>query len=260
MIIKSELVASEAVKAGWQKAKQHFWFFLQILVIILILYGFSQYIKDSTKQLPSLFASFIGILTWLIATGVSMGTTRLALRIFDGTSSSLKDWLDIELGQYLHYALNSIVLAIVPIIIGVIFSLWLVPIILGLLAGVKLSTIFIIVMVVLTVLVAWLVFWYYLSFQFAGLAIIDQKLKVIPALKYSLKITKGHKFNLFSLALLLFLVNLAGAICLGIGLLFTLPLSWVAIAYAYRFLSKEALGISKAIDSTIELPITSATV
>ena len=56
----------------------------------------------------------------------------------------------------------------------------------------------------------------------------------------SAEITKGYRWQLFGLMILLLLINLVGAILLGIGLLFTYGISAVALAYVYRVMSGQS--------------------
>jgi uncharacterized membrane protein len=57
---------------------------------------------------------------------------------------------------------------------------------------------------------------------------------IMDAIKKSGELTYGSKWRLFKLSLLLIGVNILGALCLGVGLLVTIPLSWISLAHAYR--------------------------
>ncbi|MFT5388305.1 MAG: putative membrane protein SpoIIM required for sporulation, partial [Candidatus Omnitrophota bacterium] len=59
-----------------------------------------------------------------------------------------------------------------------------------------------------------------IGLQFYSYFIVDQEQGPIESLKSSRQITNGSKWRLFVFALLLALINFAGALCLGIGLLF----------------------------------------
>jgi len=61
------------------------------------------------------------------------------------------------------------------------------------------------------------------------------------ALKRSAEITRGHRWQLIGLAIVLFLINVVGFLACGIGLLFTWGISILAWAYAYRTLSGETV-------------------
>ncbi len=78
------------------------------------------------------------------------------------------------------------------------------------------------------------------QFCFYPLFIIDKNLGPIEALKASSKLTRGYKWQLFNFFLLLFLMNIAGFILTGIGLLVTVPVSLFAYIYLYRELSRQS--------------------
>lgn len=61
----------------------------------------------------------------------------------------------------------------------------------------------------------------------------------MEAIKKSGEITMGSKGKLFWFGLLLGLINIAGAICLLIGLFITIPVTMVAMVYVYRKLMGE---------------------
>jgi hypothetical protein len=63
--------------------------------------------------------------------------------------------------------------------------------------------------------------------------IVDKGLGPIAALRRSRVITKGHRWWLCIFGLLLLLLNLAGFLCLVVGLFFTIWTSSIAMAYVY---------------------------
>ena len=69
-------------------------------------------------------------------------------------------------------------------------------------------------------------------------AIVDKpNLGAIESLKYSSRITKGHRLEIVALFFIVGLVNLAGALLLGIGLIFSVPFSFLILATAYTALA-----------------------
>ncbi len=75
------------------------------------------------------------------------------------------------------------------------------------------------------------------KFYFFDIIIVDKKLGPIGALQRSWNITKGRWWSVFGLLILLILFNLAGMLALLVGLLVTVPVSWMAMVCAYRFMS-----------------------
>jgi len=83
-----------------------------------------------------------------------------------------------------------------------------------------------------------------IKFYFFSYLIVDKGLGPIEALKRSSAITDGSKWDLFLLGLLLFGINLIGAIPFFLGWFVTIPISMVATAFVYRKLLSET-GVPK---------------
>jgi hypothetical protein len=67
-------------------------------------------------------------------------------------------------------------------------------------------------------------------------AIVDRDLGVMDSFAYSSSITTNNKLPLFLLALLCFVVVLAGLIACGVGLIFAGPVAWLSWLAAYRWM------------------------
>ncbi len=67
---------------------------------------------------------------------------------------------------------------------------------------------------------------------------VDREVKPRDALKESIKMTKGNRFALVEYLLVIIIVNMLGALALGVGLLFTVPLTIVGTTLIYKKLSK----------------------
>lgn len=76
------------------------------------------------------------------------------------------------------------------------------------------------------------------SFAMYGFLIVDQNMGPIESLNASRALTKGVRWQLFLFGLLMILLNLAGLLCLVVGLFFTFPASSIAAAYVYDQLLK----------------------
>ncbi|MGC8713456.1 MAG: hypothetical protein ACP5RH_13795 [Leptodesmis sp.] len=62
---------------------------------------------------------------------------------------------------------------------------------------------------------------------------VAQRMDFWTAMEASRKLITKNWFSFFGFALVLFLMNVAGALLLGVGLLVSIPLSFCAIAAAY---------------------------
>ena len=151
----------------------------------------------------------LSIATTIVSLILSMGLTRAALRVTDGGTPELSQLTETD--QLGPYIVQSI---LVGLAIGIGILLCLVP---GLIAAVLLA--------------------------FTGYAVIDTRDgDAIGAIKRSFEIVKGNFGAVLGLTVLLFLINFVGFLLCGIGLLFTYPMTAVALAYAYRTLNGQPVA------------------
>ena len=154
-------------------------------------------------------ALLLSIATSVVSLILAMGLIRAALRVTDGGTPELSQLTETDqLGPYIVQAI------LVGLAIGIGLLLCIIP---GLIAAVL--------------------------FAFAGYAVIDARDgDAVGAIKRSFEIVKGNFGAVLGLMVLLTLVNIVGALLCGIGLLFTYPMTSVAIAYAYRTLNGQPVA------------------
>ena len=148
------------------------------------------------------------VVTWVFDIVVGLGIVRMTLRFVDGGKGELVD-LFSAIPLIPKYLIASIVVCI-GVSIG--FVLLILP-------GIYLS-----------------VRWYMYPW-----VLVDKEVGPFEALRQSWEMTRGSFWNLFLLGFLLCLINLLGTMALLIGLLVTIPLSVVAIGYAYRHLERATI-------------------
>ena len=80
-------------------------------------------------------------------------------------------------------------------------------------------------------------------FGFYGFVIAErgEGVGVTESLQRSADITRGNRWNLFGLGVVIFLINIVGLLACFVGVIFTLGISILAWAYAYRTLSGETV-------------------
>jgi uncharacterized membrane protein len=76
-----------------------------------------------------------------------------------------------------------------------------------------------------------------IKYEYVPYLIVDKDSPVREAFSESGRITSGIKWPLFWFAMLLGLINIAGALFFMIGLFASIPTTIVAVAYVYRKLS-----------------------
>lgn len=82
-----------------------------------------------------------------------------------------------------------------------------------------------------------------IMFQFYKFAIVDRKMGVIESLNYSKNLTRGYRWTILGIDVVLILINIGGLLAFGIGLLVTVPLTFIAEALVYKKLVSYYEGI-----------------
>lgn len=199
----------EALLFGWQTAKSNIVFFIVLLIIVGVLSGGSSAVSESFKEDSPAIVFVINFVTTILGIILGMGVIKIALTFVDGGKGRFGD-LFSQYRLFFKYLMGSILYGLI-VLAGLI--LLVIP---GIIWGIK--------------------------FQFYSYLIVDKGMGPIEAIKKSGQMTSGVKLNLFLFSLLLGLVNAAGALLLGIGLLWSIPTSWVATAWVYRKLLNQKRG------------------
>ena len=198
--MNSTFSIKEAIRFGWTEFKKDPWFFVGVTVALSLF----TIIVDSLTGDRHGIQSVLGIIISLIAsTIVTIAYARLALSTVAGAHVG---WNGLWAPQHFFSALGAGILQFVIIIVG--FILLIVP---GVIAALLLS--------------------------FTQIALVDKNLSPIEALKESYRLARPHLWQLFLFMLSLLLLNLIGLIALVIGLLVTIPVSLISVAYVYKKLS-----------------------
>lgn len=209
---------TEAIAYGWDAARANIAPLAVIAVVVLaaqIISGWLQRAFDDSglALVGSIASTFVSLM-------ISLGLIRAALAIVDGRVPQIDDVLSTR--DLVPYAIASLLVAI---IVGVGFVLLVIP---GLIAAFLL--------------------------QFFGYAIVDRTDRVaegtaavmqsdpVGALRASFQVTTRNVASVFVLGVLVVLVNIAGFLACGVGLLVTVPLTSIAIAYAWRWLTGGAIA------------------
>ena len=202
--------ATECIRFGWETFKKRPWFFigsylLYLVVISVISVALNEFITYGG------LASFVGTLARVAVEMLAgMGGVAFALKAHDDVEHvSLADfWHPSPFWKY----------TVATLLYGLIFLVGLVLVIIpGIIWGIM--------------------------FGFAGYFIIDKNMWPIEALKASKHITYGHKWELFLLGILSFLIVALGFICILVGLLVAAPVVLFAFAHAYRTLEGKAAPV-----------------
>jgi uncharacterized membrane protein len=154
-------------------------------------------------------SAFFSIATSLVSMMISLGLIRAALAIVDGWKPEIAELSSTDgIGVYL------VASVIVSVVVGIGLVACVLP---GLVAA--------------------------FLFQFYGYAVVDRRADAysvaanadpIAALRTSFQVVTKNLGSVLVLALVSFAINLVGALLCGIGLLVSLPVTAIALAYAWR--------------------------
>ena len=208
-----EVKIGDYFSRGWEIFKQKallFILFTLLLILIQIILAVLPYpLGSSSENGPK-----GGILTFafnVISPALTAGYYFVAFQLARGRSAVFGDFFQ-GFNKFLPLFLTSLVSGILTVI-G--FALLILP-------GIYLAV----------------------AYLFAQPLVIDKGADFWQAMETSRKLITKKWFSFFGLLLVLFLLNLAGAILLGVGLLVTIPLSSCILAAAYE----DIVGLNSVAD------------
>lgn len=198
----------EAIKFGWTTTKYNFGFLVGVSVVAFLISFLSILFEEVLKDKAPTASFLIYCIGTVILGGiVEMGFTKISLKFYDKQKVSFKDLFSClpllakYLIGYIFYILVVLFGLLLLIIPGIIWSL---------------------------------------KFYFFVYFIVDQGLGPIQALKSSAIITKGAKWDLFLLNILLLGIALLGLLALVVGIFVALPVIMLATAFVYRKLLEQS--------------------
>ncbi len=199
---------SEAIKFGWNTFTKRPWFFIGIVVAMFIAYGILSSVTDPSKsEMSGVMSVLVSVAAAVLGMLIEMMLINLALKSHDSVESvRFSDaWSKLPFWNYIGVKILAAIIVIVGLILLVI------P---GIIAA--------------------------LMFLFSNYLVVDKGLGPIEALKESMRITKGHKWQLLLLVLAVAGLNILGALAFFVGLFVSVPVSILAMAHVYRTLEHKA--------------------
>ncbi len=200
----------ETLRLGWKAFVANLPVFITFGVAMLGIWLVGQlgfFIADHTGPVKPALAALVTIAVRVAQVWLQLGLIRMALKVVEGQSISTHDFL-MPHGNFLTYLLATILFG-VGMAIGL--ALLIVP---GLLWAVR--------------------------YGFYGFSVVDQHADVVASFKRSAALTEGVRWEVLGFGLVLFGLNILGAITLGVGLFVSIPVTAVAAAKVYRVLVARA--------------------
>jgi len=210
------LSIGDCIQFGWETFKKRPWILIGGFLLAMVIPSIPNILFPGPEVVPgqplppfTAGQSIASLVSFVLSIFTTLGATTFALRAHD-------DIAGLQIGalwnpQPFWRFLGAEILLFIIILIGLF--LFVVP---GVIAG--------------------------LGFGFCSYLVIERGMGPIEALKESWHITYGHKWRLFLLALVILAINILGAMALLIGLLVSIPVSWLAFTHAYRTLAPPVGG------------------
>jgi len=197
------LPIGESVSWAWDRFKENTPLLLAVSAVSCLLPAFLEWIGE--RAFSGFVEAWMGIVHFVVVTTISLGVAKITLHIRDGKPVEFANLFDSF--NRVPWLMLATFLMMFATFFGVL--LLIVP---GIIIAIRLC--------------------------FIAFITADEGCNAIDALKRSWNITRGFGFDLFLFALLLIGVNILGFICLGIGVFVSVPVTWLATAYIFRFLSE----------------------
>lgn len=205
----------EAFSFGWQTFKKNAWFLIGIILLLAVL----QLLMGRNDE------SLSGLLFWIIILVVqfvvSIGITKITLKLYDGDSVS---WRDLYASYRLLWRFVAVSF-LYGLMVAVGFVFLIIP---GIILGI--------------------------IFQFAMYLVVDKNMGVFESFRKSAELTRGFRWDLLLFNITVIGLNILGVMLLVIGLIVTLPVTWLAIAYVYRKLESRGMTSTQPQPATTPTP------
>jgi hypothetical protein len=198
----------DAIRFGWEKTKANLNLVVVLTLAAALATGIPSAIAEGLKDSAPALSGLFRIASSVISLIVGVGVTRISLRLHDGGTATVRDLFTVEGPLLWRYFLASLLYALI-VAVGTI--LLVIP---GIIFAVR--------------------------YVFYGYAVVDRGALPMESMRQSAEATKGVWGNVSLFGLVLILLNILGAILLGVGLLLTAPTSAIAAAWVYRRLTGTA--------------------
>lgn len=206
----------EAIKHGWKLTKKNIYFILKLGVFLAIIYITFSAIEKFLSIVEAPISLPFWILTTVFEMFLAIGILRIFMSINDGKEFKFSDLWNTDNKTIINYFIGSIYYCLI-VIGGMIL------------------------------LVVPGIYWA-IKYSFTWYLIIDKNLSPKEALKMSGEITSGSKWNIFFFMILIILVNILGVIVFGVGLLWSMPTTILALIFVYRKLLENYESKDKSIN------------
>jgi uncharacterized membrane protein len=200
------LPLGESIRFGWKTIQSNGPFIVLVTLVAWVVPSVIEWAGDAAAD-TRIQEFGISLISSLVSATFALGLAKIYLRFRDGERPIFENLFD-GLAR-LHIYIAATIIVAIAVVMGLI--LLLVP---GII--------------------------FMLRLWFVGFVVVDEAVGPLEAIQRSWDMTRGYTMDLFLLFLLLVGLNLLGLVCLVIGLLVTVPISGLSLAFIYRHLKPRA--------------------
>jgi len=200
-----KLDVGKTIRYGWDVTKANLSLLIVLVIVAALTTGIPSGIAESLEQPAPGLAALFRLASSILSIVVGIGALRISLRLHDGQEVALRDLFAVDWSTFWRYAVATFLYSL---IVAVGLLLFVIP---GIILAVR-----------------------YLFFSYF---VVEKRARPVEALAQSSAATEGVRWDLFVFVLALLLLNIVGALLLLIGLLITVPISYLAAARVYRTLT-----------------------
>ena len=240
-----ELVQSVLSKT-WIIFKEHYVNLLRMFCIIFIVNLIISILAPSLENGSVQYIAY-RLASNLFSMGLTVGAIKILLNLLSGQEITLEK-LFKSFDLLIPYMLGYVIIGILLLILLIPFSQWIAPnedlfsIMSSFLSG-NVDEIAVAVLENFNVkfLFIYLIFCFYvwIKVQFFPYYIAEQEVGPVEAIKASYALTEDHFFDLISYFFIILFINIMGAILFGLGLIFTIPFSFVGMVVMFNQLKEK---------------------
>ena len=200
------LSIGSSLRFGWETFKKRPWFLIGVTALTIVISWAIGSVAGTfgDKGTGALLGAIVNI---ALSTLLGLGMTTFLLKVHDSVENAKVD--DLWNPRPFVSFLVAQILMMFIIVIGLF--LLIVP-------GIILS----------------------LMLIFTPYLIVTRHMGPVAALQESRRMTRGHKWQLLGLILLVAVINILGILCILVGLLITVPVTSLAIVHAFRSIERGA--------------------
>jgi len=231
-----ELSKKEIIVSSWKIMKSHLPLMIAIVLFIFLLTILLSIVQEKLLGTATHQSILFVIASYLFQMGLNLGLLRICLNMINN------EHVDFSLLFSSFHMLISYALATIFYLVALLLAASPGLLLFILSTSIDLENLSMITesisAILSTILMIIPVIYLSVRLQFYEYFLIDEECGILESIKKSADISSGYVLELFILGAILALIVLISIIPLGLGLIFSIPLSTVATSYVYIKLKK----------------------